>query len=300
MKKRSMITVLVLTFLLFISCFSSVFAEPYDYTVTIYAGKQGAFSDGSKVKTVTVSQGEDVDIAKLAAEKGFKVTNNEYYCRGFRETGHDNDESPSLVAFKADEDVSYEAAYGIKGGMVKYIVQYVDADGNALAGSDEYYGMVGDKPVVSYHYIDGYQPKAYNLTKTLKADESQNVFKFSYVKNAANGNAGNTGNNGQAGAGNAGGQNNGNGNANGNTGTNANAGADDANGNTPAQLTDLDDNAVPQADNPGTESDITDSDSSGAGISPAAICGAVAAVAVIAGLIAFLIKRRTEYEEEEE
>lgn len=294
MKKKSIITALVLTLLMVISSFSSVFAEGYGYTVTIYAGKQGSFSDGSKVKTVSVSQGEDVDIAQLASDAGFKVTNDEYYCRGFRETGHDNDESPSLVAFKADEDVSYEAAYGIKGGMVKYTVMYVDPDGAELVDSNEYYGMVGDKPVVSYHYIDGYQPNAYNLTKKLVADEGQNVFAFSYLPlpegaEAAADNA--DGNNGQAGARNA---------ANGQT-AGANAAANDANANAPATIVDLDDNATPQAENAGGTSDIAETDIPKAGISPIAIGGGVAAVAAIAALAAFLIRRRNaEYEDDDE
>ena len=34
--------------------------------------------------------------------------------------------------------------------------------------------------MVAYHYIEGYQPQAYNLTKTLSANEAENVFTFVY------------------------------------------------------------------------------------------------------------------------
>lgn len=32
--------------------------------------------------------------------------------------------------------------------------------------------------MVAYHYIEGYQPQAYNLTKTLSKNEAENVFTF--------------------------------------------------------------------------------------------------------------------------
>ena len=34
--------------------------------------------------------------------------------------------------------------------------------------------------MVAYHYIEGYQPQAYNLTKTLSKNEAENVFTFVY------------------------------------------------------------------------------------------------------------------------
>ena len=79
------------------------------------------------------------------------------------------------------EDQDYVVAYGIKGATVAYTVNYLDEDGNALAPSETYYGNVGDKPVVAYLYIEGYQPQAYNLGKTLVEDATQNVFSFIYA-----------------------------------------------------------------------------------------------------------------------
>lgn len=64
--------------------------------------------------------------------------------------------------------------------MVAYTVNYQDADGNELAPSQQFYGNVGDKPVVAYRYIDGYIPQAAALTKTLSSNEAENVFTFVY------------------------------------------------------------------------------------------------------------------------
>lgn len=63
-----------------------------------------------------------------------------------------------------------------------YTVEYVDSAGNELAPSETYYGNVGDKPVVAFLYIEGYRPNAYNITRTLKADASENVFRFVYTR----------------------------------------------------------------------------------------------------------------------
>ena len=40
---------------------------------------------------------------------------------------------------------------------------------------------MGDKPVIAFKYIQGYNPKVYGLTKTLETDESKNVFEFVYT-----------------------------------------------------------------------------------------------------------------------
>ena len=309
MKKRLLITTLILAMLMIMANVSSVFADsdarkPYGYTVTVYSGEQGEFSGGKTVIEKSVKAGETVDISQMASDAGYKVTNGEYYCRGFRESGHDNDESPSLQAFTVTEDVSYEAAYGIRGNMVKYTIQYLDEDGASLRDADEYYGMIGDKPVVSYKYIEGYQPNAYNLTKTLTANESENVFGFSYTENGGAADNGTAADN-NAGATNAN-ANNPAANAPANPAANAPANAN-ANANAPANVVDLDDGATPLAEGAdGAEgdgtSDLADSETPKAGISKAAIGGIAALVAAAAGIVAFIAKRRrdAEYEDEDE
>ena len=165
-------------------------SENYTYTVNVYAGKEGYFSStGTSQKSFTVPAGSNFSI-----DMNDLVVNNpeQYYPRGMKIAGHDNDEI-STRDYRSyswaknadgtgglDGDYNFSVAYGIAGGMVKYKVNYVDASGKPLEQSEEYYGMVGDKPVVSYKYVSGYRPNAYNQGKTLTATESDNVFTFTY------------------------------------------------------------------------------------------------------------------------
>ena len=77
--------------------------------------------------------------------------------------------------------MDYVVAYGIKGDMLAYTVNYQDANGKTLADSQTFYGNAGDKPVVAYKYIENYIPQALALTKTLSDNESENVFTFTYT-----------------------------------------------------------------------------------------------------------------------
>ena len=126
-------------------------SKAYGYTITVYSGEQGHFSGGKTEATIKCDPGESVVID--LDDMGFKMDNDEYYPRGLRQAGHDNDEmkqSPLTIP-SVDEDMSFEVAYGIKGGMVSYKVNYVEkGSGKTLRKSDTYYGMKGDKPVVSY------------------------------------------------------------------------------------------------------------------------------------------------------
>lgn len=162
-------------------------AGDYKYTVKVYSGSEGYF-DGDTSKHVKVISGEgfksgeeysiDVDDIGLTL-----VHPKKYYARGIKIAGHDNDDRIFRSGtFWATRDESYSVAYGMKGGMVMYKVRYVDKSDNDLRDPEEYYGMVGDKPVVSYAYVEGYLPQAYNLGKTLTSNESDNVFKFVYEK----------------------------------------------------------------------------------------------------------------------
>ena len=152
----------------------------YKYRVEVYAGRQGRY-DGKKVWKGEYDAGSAISIDV----RDIKVTNDKYYVRGFRVAGHDNDETTgyqTITIDNLDTDVSYEVAYGIKGAMVKYTVEYLDQSGKELLATETFYGMPGDKPVVAYRYVDGYEPNVYNIGKTLVEDESQNVFTFKYTK----------------------------------------------------------------------------------------------------------------------
>ena len=194
MKKRFLVTVLMLAMMIMVGTVTvsaEVSETAYKYTIKVYAGKQGHFkapsigkvSNGGRTLTITAAQGDMVTIDQSTT--GFKLDNGDYYMRGFRYTGHDNDEQMAVASFEVDQDVAYEAAYGLKGGMVKYTVHYLDENNNDLIKSEEFYGMVGDNPVVSFRYVEGYQPNAYNLTKKLTANEAENVFPFTYSKVSA-------------------------------------------------------------------------------------------------------------------
>lgn len=125
------------------------------------------------------SKTEDGEAEESDTEEADEIV-SKYYVRGIRESGQDNDDVVN-AAFRVEKDQDYVVAYGLKSGLVKYTVNYQDANGNALAESEEYYGNVGDMPVVAYLYFEYYQPQAYNLTKTLDSDESKNVFTFVYT-----------------------------------------------------------------------------------------------------------------------
>lgn len=265
--------------------------EGYTYTVTIYSGKEGYF-DGNKSKhstKLTVSNGtpitidmDDLDLTIIDPDK--------YYPRGLKRAGHDNDEAYQSYTFKVTKDEAFTVAYGMEGGMVKYTVRYVDESGNTLISPREYYGMPGDKPVVSCKYVDGYIPNALNIKKRLRADASQNVFTFTYSKNKGivteedefiyNGQ---DGANGNAAAGNA--------NAGANAPGNYVAGNANNGNNGPANLVDLDDNEPPLA------SVDKDKDGGLSGATMGLIGIVVAGILIALGLLYLILRRRGEEEE---
>lgn len=304
--KRTVLTALLMTLVLAFGTVTSYGTiddkDAYGYTIKVYSGDQGHFGSNKSTtqKTIKCAPGEKVTLSISSLD--LKLDNKEYYIRGFREAGHDNDEMAQSLAITVDQDMSYEVAYGLKGGMVSYVVNYVDrSTGEELLASDTYYGMKGDKPVVAYKYVEGYQPQAYNLGKTLSADESANVFDFKYTKvSGATADAGTTGD----GAANNGGTNNGAG-ANGTAGAGAagdgataaagNGTAGDGNGadgdgaaanNGPAQYADLDDGDVPLAD-----PDAQDEASGGSSLLPI-LAGCGAGILAILAVIAILLRRR--------
>ena len=201
MKKRIVLSLLIALVLTFGIPATTLKADAaYTYRVTVFAGNQGKFtveydggtlsSDGKKW-TKDYLSGQHIEISEESL--GFELKDkSKYYARGFRVAGHDNDEieegaeNKTAVAFKrieydVDADIDYEMAYGLKGAMVAYTINYVDGSGKTLHGSDTYYGMKGDKPVVSYRYVEGYYPNAYTQGKTLSSNEKDNVFTFTYT-----------------------------------------------------------------------------------------------------------------------
>ena len=152
-------------------------ADSGTYQIRIYAGNVGATVNGSSVMVLNAAYGEYISFAPAWVQL---PEDSPYYVRGIRKSGLDNNTVSNNV-IHVTEDADYVVAYGIRGALVAYTVSYVDVDGNALAPSQTYYGNAGDKPVVAYLYVDGYQPQAYNLTRTLTDNEAGNVFAFVYT-----------------------------------------------------------------------------------------------------------------------
>lgn len=174
-------------------------AGDYTYTVTFYAGNQGTFSgiqglsvsgkgapqisqEGDKVSVTGLTRGDVISFDLNQGAVDLKE-DSKYYVQGLRLSGRDNDEQLEAPAFWVTEDQDYVVAYGIQGDMTSYTVSYVDENRNELAPSRTYYGNVGDKPVVAYLYMDGYMPQALTLTRTLSANQADNVFTFEYSPN---------------------------------------------------------------------------------------------------------------------
>ena len=181
--------------------------EPYTYTLTLRMGKNGTVRADAEAQirsmsggglgsaSVTVDQAEGVITVSGLGYKDRVVfqaqaltdvpENGKYYAKGVRQSGHDD--SNGIASCEVTGDRDYVVAYGVRGDMVSYVVNYQDTEGNTLAESNTYYGNVGDKPRMAYLYIEGYQPQAYNLTQTLKKDPAENVFTFVYVREQAAG-----------------------------------------------------------------------------------------------------------------
>ena len=157
--------------------------KEYTYTVRLFAGSHGTFSNGEKVLVYeNVGTGPLPFGLREATSMVQMEENSKYYIQGVRESGKDNSDTGKIDVseYAVTEDQDYVIAYGIKGNQVEYTVRFEDVDGNTLALAETYYGNVGDRPVVAFIYIDGYLPQAYNLTGTLQSNPADNVFTFVY------------------------------------------------------------------------------------------------------------------------
>ncbi len=168
--------------------------ESYTYQIRFLAGAQGEFNPGGNLsnngtQSPEYESGECLVFDDLKPGQRVSFHNGmvnlkdsgKYYIRGIRESGKDNN-TVYYSAFTVDGDKDYVVAYGILGDAVAYTINYEDEDGNRLAPSETYYGNVGDRPVVSYLYFEGYQPQAYNLIGRLSENAAENVFTFVYSR----------------------------------------------------------------------------------------------------------------------
>ena len=180
--KRLLVSLLTVSMTLGASTMSVMADDttPYTYKVTLSAGNKGTINGQNKIEQTNIASGSTVTFNL----NDIQVTDDKYYVKGIRLSGRDNDEALAAPSFTVDKDTDYVVAYGIKGNMVAYTVNYQDASGNSLAESQTFYGNVGDKPVVAYRYVENYIPDALALTKTLSDNESENVFTFTYTPGA--------------------------------------------------------------------------------------------------------------------
>lgn len=180
--KRLLVSLLTVSMTLGASTMSVMADDttPYTYKVTLSAGNKGTINGQNKIEQTNIASRSTVTFNL----NNIQVTDDKYYVKGIRLSGRDNDEALAAPSFTVTGDADYVVAYGIKGNMVAYTVNYQDASGNSLAESQTFYGNVGDKPVVAYRYIENYIPDALALTKTLSDNESENVFTFTYTPGA--------------------------------------------------------------------------------------------------------------------
>lgn len=124
--KKLFVSLLAAVVLTVGSAFSVMAADTYTYKVTVYAGNKGTI-DGQEQKEITgLSLGSQV----ILDINSVKVTDDKYYVKGFRLSGRDNEEALGHTDHsEVDGDVDYVVAYGIKGDMVAYTVNYQDAEG---------------------------------------------------------------------------------------------------------------------------------------------------------------------------
>lgn len=313
--RRSLLTGCILALMLGQTAYAQTGGNDphYTYTVTFYAGNQGSFNSaavqvdnsstgssyqvdgtGGSIRVTGLRYGDSVTVN---AQSGMVTLNDntKYYVRGIRESGRDNNAVGS-GAFEVKSDREYVVAYGIRGNMVPYVVNYQDASGNALAESQTFYGAVGDQPVVAFQYIENYQPQAYNLTKTLSSNEAENVFTFVYqpILTAGTGTtetAGTTGGTAAEGAAGTAGAEGTAGTAGGTEAGAENAGANEGrvveDTETPQELINLDDEETPLAN-----IDDLDKNERPAGNMPWLIIIAIAAVLALAVLAVYIWKKR--------
>ena len=180
--KRLLVSLLTVSMTLGASTMSVMADDttPYTYKVTLSAGNKGTINGQNKIEQTNIASGSTVTFNL----NDIQVTDDKYYVKGIRLSGRDNNETLAAPSFTVDKDADYVVAYGIKGNMVAYTVNYQDASGKSLAESQTFYGNIGDKPVVAYRYIENYIPDALALTKTLSNNESENVFTFTYKPGA--------------------------------------------------------------------------------------------------------------------
>ena len=143
------------------------YADGYEYDVRIFAGNHGTFGGDDVVTLGTYAEGTEITVTRQQVEDMLSMEDGtKYYVKGFRVSGQDT--LYSSYTFDVNEDTDLIVAYGVEGAMTSYTIHFVvEATGQEL-GSATFTGKVGDKPVESYEYFEGYRPLYRNITGTLR------------------------------------------------------------------------------------------------------------------------------------
>ena len=154
------------------------YADSYEYDVRIFAGNHGTFGGDDVVTLGTYAEGTEITVTRQQVEDMLSMEDGtKYYVKGFRVSGQDT--LYSSYTFDVNEDTDLIVAYGVEGAMTSYTIHFVvEATGQEL-GSATFTGKVGDKPVESYEYFEGYRPLYRNITGTLR--EGANDWTLPYV-----------------------------------------------------------------------------------------------------------------------
>ena len=151
-------------------------AEPYKYTVRIFAGGQGSFDGQPCLIYENVPAGAQITFS----QSELTIDHPErYHYLCLRESGKDNKDSAATIqtpSFKVTRDADYVVGYGINGDSVPYTVRYVDYDtGEERHSPEQFYGNDGEVISVGYRHIENYYPNGWNQSRTLVKGKNNDI-----------------------------------------------------------------------------------------------------------------------------
>ncbi len=151
-------------------------AEPYKYTVRIFAGGQGSFDGQPCLIYENVPAGAQITFS----QSELTIDHPErYHYLCLRESGKDNKDSAATIqtpSFKVTRDADYVVGYGINGDSVPYTVRYVDYDtGEERHSPEQFFGNDGEVISVGYRHIENYYPNGWNQSRTLVKGKNNDI-----------------------------------------------------------------------------------------------------------------------------
>ena len=171
-----------------------IYAEDPTYTVELDGGLHGTATleaESNEFVYNTELNINQVDDSTYTITKGsekvytVKLNDDKYYIKGIHESGKylENSEVYLLPNLTLDQDTSLVVLYGVKGDQVYYDVEYrlEEETGTELISADRFYCNRGERVVVGAKYIDNY---TYKNTKAFAGTISSSgsvKFVFTYT-----------------------------------------------------------------------------------------------------------------------